>query len=343
VIGDPCTSSRYIPGLCNADFDVQHRLPQLLNALNEKDPLDFIVLLGDAFYDVHGMLTASFWRQLSKKTQQTLLLSVPGNHDFWIFSPSLAMSQDQMGIGFRQWYAQDTAADAPKASGCENDTDSVNETVPYPGMPGARDFFFYHIIGDIGFLGFSGAHSLESHGSLFEEACRHFEAESANHIYLLGHWNEGGLGCEPGMDVPSVFDHLQRGPCHVVAPRMRYMMGHAHCNEAMADGRGFLLGGGGSAHGYCGDWGVGYLDTRPRPASAGGFMHSHAEAEHVLAKVTLATETTDRFPPLMSCIASRRSLRACLDGHAAEIWVNETADAGFSTTGQPSSHPSSRE
>lgn len=113
VIGDPCISSRYIPGLCNRGWDVLGRLPLLLDLVNSVDPLDFVVILGDAFYDMHGGLTAEFWRRLSRRSQQVFVIAVPGNHDFWMFAPQATVPQDQLGFGFAQWYAQDTASSGP--------------------------------------------------------------------------------------------------------------------------------------------------------------------------------------------------------------------------------------
>ena len=40
------------------------------------------------------------------------MITVPGNHDYWILSnPKSALAHlDQFGNGFMQWYTQDTAA-----------------------------------------------------------------------------------------------------------------------------------------------------------------------------------------------------------------------------------------
>jgi len=343
VVGDPCISSRYMPGLCNTEWDVINRLPQFLNLLNSVDPLDFIIVLGDAFYDVHGGLTEEFWRRLSKRTQQTFLLAVPGNHDFWMFAPQARLAQDQLGIGFAQWFAQDTA------SGHRAPQRPAPERLPPPSaaprphgedFPSAEEFFFYHTIGDVGFMGYSGAHSLEEHGALFREACDFFVAEAPRQIYLLGHWSKADLGCQPGMDVPSMFQTLRESHCRQVADRMRYFMGHDHCNSVVEDGVGFLLGGGGAAHNSCDEWGVAYVDTRTSlpsgkgpgrrafghrlPQWRGGRELGAPSMGHLVAKVTLATMAENHQPWLESCLARQGALRACLAAPASELWVNDT-------------------
>jgi len=308
--------------------------------LNAVDPLDFIIVLGDAFYDVHGGLTAEFWRRLSERTQQTFLLAVPGNHDFWMFAPQARFAQDQLGIGFAQWFAQDTASSHRSTSSPEGPPAPRARSVHGEDFPAAEAFFFYHAIGDVGFLGYSGAHSLEEHGSLFSEACAFFAAEAPRQIYVLGHWSKEDLGCQPDMDVPSIFQTLREGPCQQVADRLRYFMGHDHCNTMVEEGVGFLLGGGGAAHNSCDEWGVAYVDTRSSPPSGkppgwrelrDRLPHWRGVAEpiasapnHLVAKVTLATDTEDHQLELEACIARRGTLRGCLSTPAAELWVNET-------------------
>lgn len=312
ILGDPCISSRYLPGLCNSRWNVLQRLTSFLNHINEVDRLDFIIILGDAFYDVHGGLTADFWRHLSRRTQQVFLMAVPGNHDIWMFQPSATLPQDQLGFGFAQWYAQDTpAADLAKPFLTRPPSAARNELAH---LPSAENFFFYHIIGNLGFLGYSGAHPWEAQAELFREACQYFEQEQPQQIFLLGHWNKEELGCQANMDVPSVFAALTDGPCEAVARRMRYFMGHDHCNAPTPDGRGYLVGGGGALHGNCGDWGVAYVDSRSSPQ--GG-------AESLIAKVTLATDDTDFYPGLLHCVQGTGSLRSCLPGRA-DLWLNET-------------------
>lgn len=303
IIGDPCISSRYLPGLCNGRFDVLNRLPQILNLVNSVDRLDFIALLGDNFYDVHGALTAEFWRRLSAVTQQVFLLAVPGNHDFWMFSPEAPLPQDQLGIGFAQWYGQDTAGGGPAVSSWLSD-----EGVPR--LPAAEQFFFHHVLGNVGFIGYSGAHSWEEQEHLFAEACGHFAQERPQEIYLLGHWNRDGLGCQPGMDVPRLFGRLREGACRDVAARMRYFMGHRHCNAPEVDGRGFMLGAGGS-HGPCNEWGFAYTDTRGGPGS------------HLIAHFSMSRGDEDRFPAVEACVSRRGSLAACASS-VGDVWVNGT-------------------
>lgn len=306
VIGDPCVSSRYLPRLCKAEWDVQTRLTQLLDTLTSGNKLDFVIILGDAFYDVHGGLTSEFWRHLSQKTQQTFLLAVPGNHDFWIFAPQATVPQDQLGFGFMQWYAQDTLG----ANGDEPFSTQPFHHHQSGAFPSADNFFFYHMIGNIGFLGYSAAHIWASQELYFKEACDYFIREQPKAIYLLGHWNKPGLGCEEGMDVPNLFATLRTGYCSLVAEVMYYFMGHDHCNIPSADGRGFMVGAGGSAHDYCGDWGFAYVSTK-------------GSNSHQVVKFTVATDEEDYFTDLHSCASNQRSLDSCASQYG-DVWLNKT-------------------
>ena len=49
---------------------------------------------------------------------------------------------------------------------------------------------------------------------------------------LEGHWNSDGDGCSADMTVPEVYASIASLPaCNPVASKMRYMLGHKHCNE----------------------------------------------------------------------------------------------------------------
>jgi len=330
IIGDPCVSSRYFPNLCNSGWDVMNRLPAILNLINSVDQLDFVVILGDAFYDVLGDLSSDFFRRLSKRTQQVLMMSVPGNHDFWMYTPKAPLPQDQLGFGFAQWYGQDTAATADSMGSLSKHWGPLlrSQRAPQPaqehaGLLGAESFFFYHMIGDIGFLGYSGAHTWESQEHLFQEACSYFGQELPSQVYLLGHWSEADMGCQTGMDVPSLYAYLRDGLCSGVGQQMRYFMGHDHCNTPAPDGRGYLVGGGG-ARPSCGSWGFAYTDTRDSTQSSPSTRKSPS---HFIGKFDIETPRGDHFWGLQTCIVEHRSLRACVPEYG-EVWLNETtADA----------------
>jgi len=327
IVGDPCISSRYLPGLCHKQWDVLTTLPRLLNILAEQDKLDFVAILGDAFYDAQGELTAEFWQRLSPKAQKAFLIAVPGNHDLWIVAPWAPLPQDQFGIGFMQWYAQDTAAAAgntpyrlPASGEWENDVGGEPHDAG-ESIPPAENFFFYHVLGNVGFLGFSGAHAREEQDPLFREACSFFVSQRPMAIYLLGHWNAPGLGCQEGMDVPAVYEWLTSGACAPVADSLRYMMGHIHCNEQTEDGRGFLLGAAGATGRGCRgprEWGFAYLDTRN--ADEDGDTRRRSES-HWLGKFTVANERHDASQDLEECLRREGSPRRCLG--FGEEWINE--------------------
>jgi hypothetical protein len=105
-------------------------------------------------------------------------------------------------------------------------------------------------------------------------------------VFLVGHWNVPHLGCPADMATPAVHARVKLlAGCD--GGRLRYVMGHTHCNKPTADGVGYLLGGaglrggGGPAAPGCDALGFAYVD------STGG--------RELVVGFTLADDAMDRW------------------------------------------------
>jgi len=299
-------------------------LPSLFNALSD---VDFRVIVGDNFYDRDGGITSRFFSRLSAEAKAQFSLTVPGNHDFWTDGTPVAKSAaDQFGNGFFQYYGMDAHAGKTWPL-----TAPFNLSVP-PGLhghlPPAGNYFYYNKIGNTGFIGYSGAHSLEEHGELFAESCSYFDTEPRPEvIFLLGHWSEPGLGCPVGMSTPEVYRTLGGlGGCN--HGTLRYVMGHTHCNRVAAvappirraDGGlgsqskgesvGYLIGGAGVRGDFmgCNTLGFGYFE-----AGNGG--------NELMVGFDLANETHDQFDAALHCFGTK-GVASCLE--YGTVWRNTT-------------------
>ena len=80
---------------------------------------------------------------------------------------------------------------------------------------------------------------------------------------MLGHWNDGGYGCDVDMAVGNLYEELSTIPvCTPVASKMKYVMGHTHINDIVEDDIGFIVAGQGMSQGdQSGDFGLPVFDT----------------------------------------------------------------------------------
>lgn len=257
IIADPCYSKEFVWCSYGDQMNIFNRTLQLLNLINSNNDFNFWMILGDNFYDQTGNITKTWFNSLSKESKSKVFGTVPGNHDFWIMSaPTVWTRKDQLGNGFMQYYAQDTQ------SSIINENNNINVPFDYTNdpddftdnksrrekalhIPKASNFFSYYNIGNVGFISYSGAHSYEEMESSFEEACNFMTNDSnPSTILLLGHWNTPGLGCELEMNVPSTYKELLNIPvCSSLKNKMRYLMGHMHCNVVVEDDIGFMVAG----------------------------------------------------------------------------------------------------
>lgn len=322
MVGDPCILPNEFFG-CAAQsskgvWDVQHTLPRLLNLMQSSPSkaVNFIALLGDNFYDRSGKSSADFYSRLETPVKTTLLVTVPGNHDYWLIgSPSKDLG-DQYGNGFMQFYGQDVMA-ASASSPYDFSVDPVTSQLPDPS-----NFFSYYTIGNVGVIGYSDAYDWSSYSSSFQEACGYFGQEKPAHVLVLAHWSGPDHGCASGMDAPSVLIKVRAIPgCKSALT----VFGHQHCNRR--DGNGhcqngtggvscFLLGAGGMPDSACdAHYGFLYLD------STGPSLK--------LLHFRLGDQSSDLSGPLLGCLATK-GIAEC-EQFAQEVWL--TGSVGTNTTG----------
>ena len=124
---------------------------------------DFWALLGDNFYDKTGKVTRQVFDTFSTGTKSKLMLTVPGNHDYWILgTPAVSSKADQFANGHMQWYAQDTKASASVQPGDKGAAifDFSNDPSKKKQLPTIENSFHYHQIGNLGVVAYSGAYEL---------------------------------------------------------------------------------------------------------------------------------------------------------------------------------------
>lgn len=242
IIADPCFTSEYIVCVYQNKFQMFNHTIELLNAINSHDDTHFWMILGDNFYDQSGLPTAQWFAGLSQQTKTKILGSVPGNHDFWVnSSPQLWTKKDQQGNGFMQWYGQDVAASVGQNSPYDF-TSNPDSPASADNIPSQTNYFWYNKIGNAAFIAFSGAHTYEATLPYFEEACQWASESGAETVSLLGHWNSDGSGCESDMTVGSVYAELVQLPaCQPIASKLKYFVGHKHCNIIMQENVGFMV------------------------------------------------------------------------------------------------------
>lgn len=79
----------------------------------------------------------------------------------------------------------------------------------------------------------------------FEEACEFMTNNDPSAVLLLGHWNTKGLGCTNDMNVPDTYreiiETIPKCNTHHMKEKLRYIMGHMHCNVVVEDDVGFMV------------------------------------------------------------------------------------------------------
>lgn len=89
------------------------------------------------------------------------MLSVPGNHDTWVHAdPSAYTPDDQLQNGFFQFYGQDTlaASHSNYSTPFDFSVDPNKAGSNAYTLPPASNLFTYNKMGNVVFVGFSGAH-----------------------------------------------------------------------------------------------------------------------------------------------------------------------------------------
>ena len=76
----------------------------------------------------------------------------------------------------------------------------------------------------------------------FTEACEWASSAGVDVLLLLGHWNSEGDGCTADAAVPAAYQELIKLPaCAAVSSKMKYFMGHKHCNYVTETDIGFMV------------------------------------------------------------------------------------------------------
>ena len=241
--------------------------------------------------------------------------------------PHAQTAKDQFGNGFMQYYPSDSIASVEATPPAFLNFSRDPSVVAPDGNHSVADqsnFFWYHQLGNVGFLGFSGAASLNVTRPYLEEACASFAGANVSPqlIFVVGHWTlSGHSGCAADMGTPDVWALVKKLPgCDGDVP-VKYLMGHDHCNKLMVDDgqvQGYLVGASGAGWGPSNP--VGH--EKPNPCPYVGFIYF--DSTHGREEVTLFNvfnNGTSVFPELRQCFAEH-GIGACT--HLGEVWTNVT-------------------
>lgn len=361
LIADPCVRFASVTSLveCNyaEKFKTRERTPKLLNAFIRHADTAFWGVLGDNWYDRDGTTTKKIYAQLELSVLAKPMITVAGNHDYWILaSPKTAMRDfDQFGNGHLQFYAQDTLA----ARGALPGTPTAPFNLSVDPSRGAKSFFgsgnlpavdnsvFYHQMGNLGLVGFSGAYELDEVLPRMAEACAWLPKQTGLKVAILvGHWDKPNDGASNDSYVPGMYEHVRTLPgCRELdqARRLKFIMGHTHCNVAHPHGHnetGFMVAGQGmSDTGYpgggCRNYGIPVVDSTggrlrmwyfpvadlDRPAPPPPEDEGGAHAEPPDAANEGASSGFDRYDEVHACVDAH-GWRACT--HLATLWLNQS-------------------
>jgi len=260
ILGDPCFNGDYVGCRHGGTFHVFDRLTQMLNVGLSRD-VDTWALLGDNFYDPHGVLSPQFMQALSMPAKSKPMVVVPGNHDFWQHgSPHSRTGYDTYGNGYMQYWGTDTQASLANASmPFDFRVDPSTKEIAAAG-----NFFSYNRIGSLATITFSGAHHKDVMDPLFQEACEWVKREQPSYVFVLGHWSGVDLGCAEKMSTRDVHERIKKMPgCKEMSHRIKWFEGHQHCNLIVKENEGFRVAGwgmGGCKNHESPNFGVPYFD-----------------------------------------------------------------------------------
>jgi len=343
LIADPCIRFASVTSLVDCNyaeiFQTSTRTPALLNAFVGHNDTDFWGVLGDNWYDRNGATTARVFSQLGMETLQKPLLTVAGNHDYWVLSnPSVAMRDlDQFGYGHLQYHAQDTLAARSARPGSSSPAPFNLSIDPAAGhglfgggnLPPVENSIFYHQIGNLGFIGFSGAYPLEVTLPRLAEACAWLPSQPGlKAALLLGPWDKPGLGATSNTSTPGMYEHVRSmDGCQQLdaTGRLKFVMGHTHCNVVHPhghNGTGFMVAGQGMYEDDCMNYGVPVVDSTGGRLRMWYFpiVSSHERAD---GSARGAAELDDTYDEVHGCVANK-GWRACT--HFATLWLDQPLD-----------------
>jgi len=301
VIADPCYSGKWVSCQFGAKLQTFDRITGFLNAAAavpaSEGGIDFFMILGDNFYDRTGKLTTKFFSALSAQAKAKLFAAAPGNHDYWVGGSPMIQSQkkDQFGNGFMQYYAMDVMAGANDAVNFLDFSQNPSKGSGYmkKNLPKASNFQSYFKIGNLAFISYSGAYSDKEQTPFLKEACKWLgEQKDVMSAFVIGHWNDGGLGCADGMSVPQVRAKVEAiDGCGEYSDRLKYLMGHTHCNQVTETNVGFMVAGMGMEG--CGNFGVPVVDT------------TNGTTQVLYYPIQESSSSTDKYAVIEECFRTK--------------------------------------
>jgi hypothetical protein len=266
--------------------------------------------------------------------------TVPGNHDYWVLgTPSHTQHDlDQYGNGHMQYYAQDTLAGRRAVPGSSTippfnfsvDPDAGRSIFESGNLPAIDNSLFYHQMGNVAFIGYSGAYGLDALMPAMREACAWLPTQrGVDWAVLLGHWDFGNLGATPETASPGMYEHVRSLPgCDgfEAKRRLKFVTGHTHCNVPHPhghNGTGFMVAGQGMVDPGCLDrpdgsrYGVPVFDT-----TEGRLRFWYFGIDKPIGQPASSDKRVSdrRYDELIGCVR-QGGWRSCT--HLAELWLDQ--------------------
>eukprot|EP00397_Hematodinium_sp_SG-2012_P036082 GEMP01038912.1.p1 GENE.GEMP01038912.1~~GEMP01038912.1.p1 ORF type:complete len:228 (+),score=38.00 GEMP01038912.1:964-1647(+) len=188
-------------------------------------------------------------------------------------------------------------------------------------LPDARNFVWYHQLGNIGLFGYDGANPFDETKPYFEEACRWFgQQPKLDMIMMVTHWDVPNLGCEGGMDGTKIFHIMSQMPgCKKFLDKnnFKFYTGHTHCNRPHPHGNigmGFQIAGQGMRETVCEEgsynYGFSVFDTTDNRLRSWFFWLADSSG-------------ADKFDVVYACI-KEFGWRGCTK--FAKLWLDQPID-----------------
>ena len=248
MIADPCVAIGLglFPGYCTAGkrFQTADRIPEFTNAVMADGSVSYWATLGDNWYDPTGSTSQTLYAKYSQQTLQAFNVVIPGNHDYWSFGPELWPSPygEQCGNGFMQFNGMDSMAAKQLRNGSKAAPYNLSNSIHLIPGSGAKcvaaqdNMNFYHQIGNVAIIGYTGASTYAELTPFFEEACAAVGGESTvSVVFLVSHWDTaaGVTGGHDDSTTPAAFSRVIKleGCKQFHEKKMfKWVTGHTHCN-----------------------------------------------------------------------------------------------------------------